>query len=684
MTNEDEQILKDLLPQLRSAVTWSNSNIANKQEMALKRYKREELPGDDKIKGKSKWVSPKVMQHVDWLTGQLLRIFETPETVVEFCPVGAEDEAIAKQQTDVVNFILKSKNSHETYLTQWLQNGALTGLGVVTVEFEVYEEESLPRLLKGVPDTMLPELSAQEDAGQIVIEEVGKPQKQITEVGIIETRDIKIRTVKRVPCLSVLSVKPEDFVISKDAVFDTRTGGISAKIQGHRKIVTKSDLLEMGYDRDKVEALPNANDKLDGIALVRSRDTDSEQGIGPDDIEIYQVYTKLKIGRDKKHRHYRLTLGGSLENNPVLLDYIEVSKFYPYAAFVPFPLPDYLFGLGVADRVEDDHTLITKMYRAVIDDLHMHVNPIKVVNPDVTNIEDLLNPHAGAIVRSQDPAGGISFQTPPFAGADALPVIEQLAQSLEYTTGVGPTMSGINAEDFQRTSATAANLRSNASQLLIEVVARWFAGTGYKYLVKIVVDLLVSHPEEAQELVAKLKNGEVVPLDMFDPDFDVKASDSFGGMSRDQSTANLSNMLNYQLQVMGNPALAGAGIVNPQNVYSTLAKLAETSGYKNTARFFTDPATLPPAPPSPPHVDPNAGLIEMEKVKAQLRAESEAAKRAFEMEKFIADLDRKRDEMTQKFELKLAELEARYGAHVNAQEVHAQQAMPRDSMGNFQ
>lgn len=678
MTDEEEAILNSITPQLKAAVTWSNSNIANKQTEALRHYKREPLAGDEKLRGKSRWVSPKIQQHVDWLSGQLFRIFDAPESVVEFCGIGPEDEAIAKQQTDVVNWILRTKNSHGAYLQPWIQNGLLTGLGVITAEFDIQTEESLPRILKGVPNEMLVALNEQEEAGQIIIEEVGKAQTIPGPMGPIETRDLKIRTIKRIPRFQILPVAPEDFVVSKDAHF-AETGGIAARIQGHRKLVTRGDLLDMGFDKEKVNALPAASDKTDGIALERSKDLAGDQGVGPDDVEVFTIYTRAKLGNDKKTRHWRLTIGGSIDANPVLLDYTEVTKIYPYAAFAPFPIANTLFSTGVADRLLDDHVLITRMYRNVLDNLAEHVNPIKVANPDTVSLDDLLNPHAGKIIRSTDPTAGISFQTTPFVGADAIPVIDQLSQSLEYSTGTGPTMIGVNAEDFQRTSATAANLRSNASQLLIEMISRFFAETGYRALVKIVVDLLIQKPEEAAELISRLTNAEAIPLDDFSTDFDLATSVAFGVMSRDQSQAQLTNLLAQQYQALQ----AGLPVVNAQGIYSTLSKLVEGQGLKNTAPFLVDPSTLPPAPPPPPPVDPNAGLIQVETAKAELKAQSDEADRQFQMAKARMDDDRLRDQMAQDFELKRAEIEAKYAAQVQIERLKLEQNTPRDPMGTI-
>lgn len=647
---DEQDIETSIAFKLKDAVNFSNSNIAAKQETALRYYKRAYLPGDEKIKGRSKWVSPEVQQRVDWSVASLIRIFDSPENVCEFLPFGPEDEAIARQQTSVVNWILKTKNSHLSFLQPWLQNGFICGLGIVTAEFTTETVEGLPRTFKGIPDAQLLAFDQQEEAGQIVIEEASKPY--LNEAGI-SVRDLKIRTVRRNPVFNVLSVAPEDFIISRDAKIDPETGGIAAKLQGHRKIVSKATLLEMGYDADKVSQIAFASSKNDGIALERSKDLDGDQGVSGDDVEVFVVYSKMKFDK-KKARHYRFTLAGGVEK-PVLLDYEETTRFYPYAPFVPFPQADTLFSMGIPDKIGDDHVLLTRIQRAVIDDLHSHVNPTKVVNPDSTNLDDLLNQHPGSIVRSSDPTGGISYSIPPFAGGDAMPVIATLSNSLDFTTGVGPQMVSLNASDLQNATATAVNQRNNSSQLLVEMISRYFADTGYAYLIRIVIDQLLQKPEEAQAFIARLTN-HFVPIDEFTPELDVVASVAFGVMSRDQSAASLNNLLAQQMQAMQ----SGLPIVNAQTIFNTLAKLAETSGFKNSSLFFVDPSTLPPAPPPPPPVDPNAGLIEMEKVKAQLKAQSDEADRNFEMQKLVAQLQQQQSEFNDQMELKTKQLEQEY------------------------
>lgn len=94
MTDE-KAIENSIATKLKDAVNFSNSNIASKHETALKYYKRAYLPGDEKIKGRSRWVSPEVQQRVDWSVASMIRIFDSPENVCEFLPFGLKTKLSA-------------------------------------------------------------------------------------------------------------------------------------------------------------------------------------------------------------------------------------------------------------------------------------------------------------------------------------------------------------------------------------------------------------------------------------------------------------------------------------------------------------------------------------------------------------------------------------------------------------
>ncbi|MEW9616032.1 hypothetical protein AB3G45_19645 [Shinella sp. S4-D37] len=231
----EQDIASKVSVMLQDAVDFSTSHIANKHEQALKLYKRDPLPGDEKLHGRSKWVSPDVMERVDWSVASMTRLFDSTAMPVQFMPNGPEDEPLAVQMTDACNFVARSKNSHVAVLEPWLKNGFITGLGITMVEFRTCREEGLPELLKGVPDEQLVQLTQQEEAGQIIIVEAGEPysalppmpdpnvaseMSQIVQAMAPMVRDLKIRRIKNMRHMDITNLPPEDFIVSKDAQFD--------------------------------------------------------------------------------------------------------------------------------------------------------------------------------------------------------------------------------------------------------------------------------------------------------------------------------------------------------------------------------------------------------------------------------------------------------------------------------
>lgn len=690
MAVSESKLVETLSKSVQHAVGVAKKRIDSKREIALKRYNRDPLPGDEELVGRSKYQTPDIMERVDWLTAQSVKLLDHSRQVVSFQPNGPEDAPKADQMSETCNFVLRNKNSHVAVLTPTFRNAFLTGTGIIMAEFRQCKEESKSQLIKGITFEQYMEYDAQEEAGEIIVEEVGKPYKAkapapqpgidpnaaaIADLVQPEVFDIKVRYIKKYPQLNLKNLPPEDFIVSEDADFDQQTGGINASLQGHRTFVTRKALAKNFKDaKDKIAKIPKASDKDDGLARERSRDTDYQQGITEpnDKVAVYEIFTFIEIESDTP-RHYRITLAGDLENAPVLLGYEEVTKFYPYAAFVPFPISNTLFGQSIVDRIGDEQKLRSQMTRAVHDGLNKSVHPIPVINMDaITNPDDVLNLHHGKPIRTNgNPDAGISFVNQPFNGMNAMPVIESLSQTMDFTTGVGGGLATVDPSTVQNKTATEASQQASQQQVFIEHICRWFADTGYRYVVKVIIDLLVENPELAQPYIARLTNNAAEwKVDQWDPDMDVTANVAFGVTDKLGNQANLQMIYGLQQQ------LQGLGIANAQTLYLTATKIAENAGFK--LPFFVDPSTLPPAPPQEPPPDPNAGLIEVEKVKAQLKSQSDAENRQFEMWKARLDDDRERDRDRAQEMLAARELELKYAAQVDIARIQMEQARQRN------
>ena len=111
-----------------------------------------------------------------------------------------------------------------------------------------------------------------------------------------------------------------------------------------------------------------------------------------------------------------------------------------------------------------------------------------------------------------------------------------------------------------------------------------------------------------------------------------------------------------------------------------MTAILELAGFKDTNRFFTDPAQYQAPPPQEPPPDPNQALIEVQMQSIQADIQKKQAELELEREKMIREDDRRRDKDEADVLLKAAELEARYGAQVNVAQIRANTDRDRELM----
>ncbi len=93
------------------------------------------------LAGRSKAVSSDVADTIHGLMPSLMEIFFGSDDVVEFVPVGPEDEEAAEQETDYVNHVFTQKNEGFKILYSFIFDALLQKVGVVKVWWEEKEEE---------------------------------------------------------------------------------------------------------------------------------------------------------------------------------------------------------------------------------------------------------------------------------------------------------------------------------------------------------------------------------------------------------------------------------------------------------------------------------------------------------------------------------------------------------------
>ena len=87
-------------------------------------------------------ISTDVADTNEGLMPHLMDIFAGSDEVVRFEPVGPEDEAAARQETDYVNHVFMQQNPGFMILYSFIKDALLSKVGIVKVWWEEREEES--------------------------------------------------------------------------------------------------------------------------------------------------------------------------------------------------------------------------------------------------------------------------------------------------------------------------------------------------------------------------------------------------------------------------------------------------------------------------------------------------------------------------------------------------------------
>ena len=130
------------------------SDLSAQRSRAMDYYLGEMSEDMPSLPDRSKAVSSDVADTVEGLMPALMEIFASGDEVVEFNPVGPEDEDAAEQETDYVNHVFMEKNPGFLILYTFIKDALLSKNGIVKTWWEDRETEEREEY-KGLTDAAL-------------------------------------------------------------------------------------------------------------------------------------------------------------------------------------------------------------------------------------------------------------------------------------------------------------------------------------------------------------------------------------------------------------------------------------------------------------------------------------------------------------------------------------------------
>ena len=653
----EREIVSVLQREIRASSGYIGGEIVTKRKRSLEYYLGK--PFGNEQEGRSQVVSTDVSDTIESLLPSLMRIFTAGDEVFKCDPVGPEDEEVAKQATDYINYIFYKENNGFTSLYTAFKDALVQKNGVLKIFWDSSEKTSREEYKKLTDDefNLLARDSEVKVSEHTEYEEEIKDQNDVV-LDKITYHDCVIHKTTSYGKVNIEPIPPEEFLIERRAKSID-----SANFIAHRTNMTRTELIEMGYDPEIINNLPvgDGNYYLED-RHVRFQDTDhsAPQDRGDESTEevlIHECYCRMDINDDGKAELVKVCLAG--DGAYKVLDVSEIDTM-PFISVTPIMMPHRFYGRSVSELVEDIQLIKSTVMRQMLDNMYLTNNNRVAIQDGQVAMDDLLTNRPGGIVRTKQPPNNVIMPM------QAQPITEQASGMLAYLdsvketrTGVTRQSQGLGADALNTDTATGMNQILTQSQMRMELIARIFAETGVKDLGLKIFELVCKYQQK--EKIVRIR-GKFVPMTPFEwrDRVNVSVSVGLGTGSKEQQLILLNSILQRQLQAINLQQNVFGPVVNLQNIYHTLKKLVENAGLGSIEPYFMDPdlgqQQMPPLPPKPP--------TEFEKVSlAQVQGENQRAElnSRTELKKIEANM---RETLLQ-FELKVKELELKYGTRID-------------------
>lgn len=650
----DQEIQAAARHYLKAADAY-NTALSRERVIASQYYRgdmNEQLP-----EGRSKIVMTVVRDTVRQTLPSMLRLFTAVEDPVSFEPASAEitgnDQlatTLARQATDYCRWALFVANKGWQVLHDCLLDALVRKSGWVRwhwgsrkeIRTEVCEGLLLPQLQlllsepgiqaqRIVRRAMLPrELTALQKTpeGQMYLQS-GAPQEYWSAT-LTRSTEQAWPVVEAVPAEAVWVDAGANTVDSARGIF-------------HVRDVTATDLIEMGLPAGQVMAHTDAgtrlNQRREAIARNQAAGSNIKQS-APDDKSMANVryaegWIRVDADNDGKAELIHVHLLGQ---SATLVQWERCDEI-PLACFTPYREPGRIIGSSQADMVMDLQRTESRVMRATLDSLGQSMFPRTSVVIGQANLADVRQTAIGSIVRVAQ-QGAVQELVKPFAGKEALPVLQQLEGIRESRTGITKASSGLTVDELQSTAPIAVSQQASAAQDRLDMVARTLAETGLAPLYSGLLKMMARQQDRPN--VVRIR-GEWVSIDPRALSTMWETSVNVGGKGMPhERLAMMAQVAQKQEQIMQIGGLDNPLVGIPE-YRNTLARMLETVNISDVTSYFK---ALPPGfkpPPAPQTPSPEMVLAQIEGQKTAANIENDRADQQTKRAQLLLEDERERD-----------------------------------------
>ena len=666
---------------ITDSLGFIETETSRERQVALEFYLRE--PYGNEVEGRSQIVTGEVAEVVDGALPQIMKVFTSSNKAVEFEPANEGDGPLAEQMTAYANHIFYKDNNGFEIMHDWFKDALLQKVGIVKAywndkknttkekyknltedeltmimqdeQVEIIEQDQVEEVLEQEPQPAIDPMT-----GQPVMDEMGMPMMMETPPIINVYYNVKCKRTEDFSKIKIENVAPEEFLIDKRA-----TTIEDADFVAQRSMVTRSDLIAMGYDPKVVETLP-MGDTLEFTPERVARYGRGEQPFNTSNandtsmelVEYFECYVKTDLDGDGVAELHRVCYAG----NEVLMS--EECDYVPFHSVCPIPIPHKFFGQSLADRAIDLQLIKSTVTRQMLDNLYLTNNYRVGAVEGQVNLDDLLTSTAGGVIRIKNPNALVPM-TVQSSAAQSFPMLEYLDMVQAKRSGVSDLQQGLDPNLLQNVTATAVSAMTSSSAGKLELIARIFADTGVSTLFRGIMALVCKYQDK--ERIVKINNS-FVPMNPreWDTEYNLTVNVGLGTGGKAEQLATMQMILAKQEEVMKEYGLNNP-LVNIKQYRDTLAKFINMAGFKDDSQFLMEISEeqamqmQKAAAEAPKEEDSNTKaatiLAQVEREKAEMQMQSKMAQLQLEKQQTELKAQKEMLELQQdrvKFEKEMA------------------------------
>jgi hypothetical protein len=530
---------------------------------------------------RSKVVSRDVADTISRMLPGIMRVYLASDRMAIAEPNTTADMQYADAVTDALNYVFFKDNDGEEVVYSVTWDALLVANGVVKTYYDptpVYSTSFHSGLTEDQVALLVQDEDVEVLAQSEELETIEGPEGPMQ----VPLYSLKIKRKKADGSFIVDAIPPEEFL--KDG---NSTKTEEAAFTAHWQRKTRSDLVQMGYDKDEVAAIPESGRPDTAEAVARTFDNTAEANDASMElVDYFECFLRVDQDGDGEAEMVRACYAGGQMGK--LLHWEVWEDEAPFDDIKCEPIPHRWTARSVADQTIDIQDVKTVLTRQLLNNTYWINNPQQFVAGKVKNPEALTDAAFGEPVFG-DAGTLITPLAREYIGDKALAAIGYMDEVAQRRTGVSEQTMALDPEALQNQTAEAVRSGKDAAYAQTEQIARNMA-SGWRKAFEKLMRLMIKHQGYAREVVWNKKQIIIDPR-YWNADMKVSINVGLGTGSRERDLAMLGQVLQGQLMLadrfMGAGATEDAIDMLPK-IIATMTKMAESAGIKNPEDYYPE------------------------------------------------------------------------------------------------